>query len=68
MVLKGNFVDVVLGKSIGGDIFLNREGKFLGKSGWIWCEVDINYILGFRNLDWIFYLSDWLIYKIMDYY
>ena len=40
---KGNLADVAPGKSIGGDIFSNREGKLPAKSGRTWREADINY-------------------------
>nr|2C4B_A Chain A, BARNASE MCOEETI FUSION [synthetic construct]2C4B_B Chain B, BARNASE MCOEETI FUSION [synthetic construct] len=65
---KGNLADVAPGKSIGGDIFSNREGKLPGKSGRTWREADINYTSGFRNSDRILYSSDWLIYKTTDAY
>nr|CAP09637.1 barnase-C-DnaB intein-C fusion protein [Transformation Vector pICH13688] len=65
---KGNLADVAPGKSIGGDIFSNREGKLPGKSGRTWREADINYTSGFRNSDRILYSSDWLIYKTTDHY
>ncbi|MCB7142117.1 MULTISPECIES: ribonuclease [Bacillus] len=65
---KGNLADVAPGKSIGGDIFSNREGKLPAKSGRTWREADINYTSGFRNSDRILYSSDWLIYKTTDHY
>ncbi|MED4803462.1 ribonuclease [Bacillus atrophaeus] len=65
---KGNLAEVAPGKSIGGDVFSNREGKLPAKSGRTWREADINYTSGFRNADRLLYSSDWLIYKTTDHY
>lgn len=65
---KGNLAEVAPGKSIGGDVFSNREGRLPAKSGRTWREADINYISGFRNADRLLYSSDWLIYKTTDHY
>lgn len=65
---KGNLADVAPGKSIGGDVFTNREGSLPTASGRTWREADINYTSGFRNSDRILYSSDGLIYKTTDHY
>lgn len=65
---KGNLNDVAPGKSIGGDVFGNREKKLPGKKGRIWYEADINYKSGFRGDDRILFSSDGLIYKTEDHY
>jgi len=40
---RGNLWDVVPGKSIGGDVFHNRERKLPNKRGRVWYEADIHY-------------------------
>ncbi|PRR90614.1 ribonuclease [Bacillus sp. NMCN1] len=65
---KGNLAEVAPGKSIGGDVFSNREGRLPSASGRTWREADINYVSGFRNADRLVYSSDWLIYKTTDHY
>lgn len=65
---EGNLQDVAPGKSIGGDIFQNREGLLPKKKGRTWYEADINYSGGTRGGDRILYSSDGLIYKTTDHY
>ncbi|MGE6630147.1 ribonuclease [Bacillus sp. NPDC077027] len=65
---KGNLAEVAPGKSIGGDVFSNREGRLPSANGRTWREADINYVSGFRNADRLVYSSDWLIYKTTDHY
>jgi len=65
---KGNLHEVAPGKSIGGDIFHNREGKLPNKEGRIWYEADINYRSGHRGKDRIVFSNDGLIYKTEDHY
>ncbi|WP_408892158.1 ribonuclease [Paenibacillus taichungensis] len=65
---KGNLEKVAPGKSIGGDVFQNREGLLPKKKGRIWCEADINYSGGTRGSDRILYSNDGLIYKTTDHY
>ncbi|KAF4325658.1 hypothetical protein G195_000687 [Phytophthora kernoviae 00238/432] len=48
---QGNLATVAPGKSIGGDVFSNREGLLPAASGRTWREADINYTSGFRNSD-----------------
>jgi len=65
---QGNLATVAPGKSIGGDVFSNREGLLPAASGRTWREADINYTSGFRNSDRILYSNDGLIYKTTDHY
>jgi guanyl-specific ribonuclease Sa len=66
--VRGNLWDVATGKSIGGDVFLNREKKLPVKRGRSWYEADINYKGGKRGKDRIIFSSDGLIYKTEDHY
>lgn len=65
---KGNLPEVAPGKSIGGDVFQNREGQLPKKNGRIWYEADINYKKGTRGSDRIVFSNDGLIYKTTDHY
>jgi hypothetical protein len=65
---KGNLWSVAPGKSIGGDVFRNREKKLPVKRGRVWYEADINYQGGRRGKDRILFSSDGLIYKTEDHY
>ncbi len=65
---EGNLEKVAPGKSIGGDVFQNREGLLPKKRGRIWYEADINYSGGTRGSDRILYSNDGLIYKTTDHY
>ena len=65
---KGNLWTVAPGKSIGGDVFRNREKKLPVKRGRIWYEADIDYQGGKRGKDRILFSSDGLIYKTEDHY
>ncbi|MGE5473824.1 MAG: ribonuclease domain-containing protein [Ignavibacteriales bacterium] len=65
---KGNLYIVAPGKSIGGDIFTNREKTLPAKPGRIWREADIDYKYGTRNAKRILYSNDGLIYKTADHY
>ncbi|MGG4217611.1 ribonuclease domain-containing protein [Paenibacillus jamilae] len=65
---EGNLEKVAPGKSIGGDVFRNREGLLPKKKGRIWYEADINYSGGVRGSDRILYSNDGLIYKTTDHY
>ncbi|MBP5156172.1 MAG: ribonuclease [Clostridia bacterium] len=56
------------GKSIGGDVFGNREGLLPKKSGRTWYECDIDYAGGSRGAKRICYSSDGLIYYTDDHY
>lgn len=65
---KGNLDDVLPGKSIGGDVFSNKEGKLPEKYDRIWYEADIDYISGYRNDSRILYSNDGLIFVTYDHY
>ena len=56
------------GKSIGGDVFGNREGLLPKKSGRTWYECDIDYAGGSRGAKRIVYSDDGLIYYTDDHY
>lgn len=65
---EGNLDQVAPGKSIGGDVFRNREGLLPNKKGRIWYEADIHYTGGKRGSDRILYSNDGLIYQTTDHY
>lgn len=65
---KGNLADVLPEKMIGGDIYMNRDGKLPQTNGRIWYEADINYSGGFRNRQRILYSNDGLIFVSYDHY
>lgn len=65
---KGNLAKVAPGKSIGGDIFTNREKTLPDKHGRKWYEADIDYKSGSRNEKRILFSNDGLIYKTTDHY
>jgi guanyl-specific ribonuclease Sa len=65
---EGNLWEVTEQKSIGGDIFGNREGKLPNKDGRKWYECDVNYGGGFRGAERIVYSNDSLIYYTEDHY
>jgi len=56
------------GKSIGGDVFGNREGLLPKKNGRTWYECDIDYAGGSRGAKRIVYSDDGLIYYTDDHY
>jgi hypothetical protein len=65
---RGNLREVAPGKSIGGDVFQNREKRLPEKKGRIWYEADIRYNGGKRGKDRILFSNDGLIYKTEDHY
>lgn len=65
---RGNLRDVAPEKSIGGDVFHNREKRLPGKKGRVWYEADIHYNGGKRGKDRIIFSNDGLIYKTEDHY
>lgn len=65
---EGNLWEVTEQKSIGGDIFGNREGTLPIKDGRKWYECDVNYYGGFRGAERIVYSNDGLIYYTEDHY
>lgn len=64
----GPLWDYAPGKSIGGDVFSNREGLLPKKSGRTWYECDIDYDGGSRGAKRIVFSSDGLIYYTDDHY
>ena len=65
---QGNLQEVAPGKSIGGDVFRNREGLLPDAQGRTWFEADINYSGGGRGPERLLYSNDGLIYKTTDHY
>lgn len=65
---KGNLWDVAPGKTIGGNVFGNREKRLPTKDGRVYYECDVNYEGGFRGADRIVYSNDGLIYYTEDHY
>lgn len=64
----GNLSKVAPGKSIGGEIYQNRNGHLPKSSQRIWYEADINYDRGFRNTHRLLYSNDGLIFATYDHY
>lgn len=64
----GNLNVVAPGKTIGGDIYYNRNGHLPNSSGRIWYEADINYTSGYRNDYRIIYSNDGLMFATYDHY
>lgn len=65
---EGNLWDVTDQKSIGGDVFRNREKALPIKEGRTYYEADIDYAGGYRNEKRIVYSDDGLIYYTHDHY
>lgn len=65
---KGNLWEVTDQKSIGGDRFLNLEGKLPNEKGVKYFEADIDYQGGFRNAKRIVYGTNGKIYFTNDHY
>lgn len=65
---EGNLDSVLPNKTIGGDVYHNRERKLPSVPGRIWYEADINYNSGYRNDQRILYSSDGLIFVSYDHY
>lgn len=65
---EGNLWDVTDQKSIGGDVFRNREKTLPIKDGRTYYEADIDYAGGYRNEKRIVYSDDGLIYYTHDHY
>lgn len=64
----GNLCDVLPGKAIGGDRFMNREKQLPEEAGRLWYEADVNYQCGHRGSDRLLYSNDGLIYITTDHY
>lgn len=64
----GNLCEVLPGKAIGGDRFLNREKQLPIAPNRQWYEADMNYNCGHRGSDRLLYSSDGMIYVTIDHY
>ncbi len=65
---QGNLDKVAPDKSIGGEVYRNRNGHLPDKLGRIWYEADINYNGGFRNNHRLIFSNDGLIFATYDHY
>ena len=65
---RGNLDDVLPEKTIGGNVYQNRDGKLPMVGGRVWYEADINYNGGYRSNDRILYSNDGLIFVTYDHY
>lgn len=65
---KGNLWQVTDHKSIGGDVFGNREGLLPKAPGRQYFECDIDYYGGYRGTKRIIYSNDGLIFYTDDHY
>ena len=63
---KANLSEVLPGKQIGGDIYLNNDMKLPQKQGRIWHEADFDFVEGYRNRKRILYSNDGLIFISYD--
>ena len=62
-------MDIVApGKSIGGDIYQNRNHALPVADGRTYFEADLNYTGGFRGQDRLIYSNDGLFYTTSDHY
>lgn len=65
---QGNLNKIAPGKSIGGEIYRNRNGHLPQAIGRIWYEADINYDSGYRNDHRLLFSNDGLIFATYDHY
>ena len=65
---QDNLDKVAPEKSIGGEIYRNRNGHLPQAPGRIWYEADINYDSGFRNTHRLLFSNDGLIFAIYNHY
>ena len=66
--ILGNLDNVAPGKSIGGDIFYDRDNKLPKAPNRIWYECDIDYNGGYRNNFRLIYSNDGLMFKTDSHY
>ncbi|WP_193016735.1 ribonuclease domain-containing protein [Proteus sp. FME41] len=64
----GNLCEVLPGRAIGGDRFMNREKQLPEEAKRQWYEADVNYRCGHRGSDRLLYSNDGLIYVTTDHY
>lgn len=65
---QGNLNTVAPGKSIGGNVYKNRNGHLPKALGRVWYEADINYDSGFRNTHRLLFSNDGLMFVTYDHY
>lgn len=65
---QGNLCEILPLKAIGGDRFMNREGKLPAQKDRLYFEADINYNCGRRNANRLVYSNDGLIFITHDHY
>lgn len=65
---KNNLADVLPGYMIGGDEFLNDNGKLPTEPDRRWYEADIDYTYGKRNIKRVLFSNDGLIFITKDHY
>ncbi|MVB09461.1 ribonuclease [Caprobacter fermentans] len=65
---QGNLNKVAPGKSIGGEVYQNRNGHLPQEFGRVWYEADINYDNGLRNSQRLLFSNDGLIFATYDHY
>ena len=65
---EGNLQEVCPGKSIGGSVFYNDDGKLPEANGRTWHECDINYEGGYRGAERIVFSNDGLVFYTADHY
>jgi hypothetical protein len=65
---KGNLCDVLPGRAIGGDRFLNREKMLPEMKGRLYFEADLNYHCGERGAERLIFSNDGLIFVTRDHY
>jgi hypothetical protein len=56
------------GRALGGDRFMNREGRLPARAGRTWREADLDYACGARGPKRLVYSSDGLRYVTVDHY
>jgi len=64
----GNLDAVAPGKSIGGDVFGNKEGLLPSAPGRTWFEADLNYSGGYRGGERLLYSNDGKLFYSGDHY
>jgi ribonuclease len=64
----GNLDAVAPGKSIGGDVFGNKEGLLPSAPGRTWFEADLNYTGGYRGGERLLYSNDGKLFYSGDHY
>lgn len=65
---QGNLAEVLPGKTIGDDVYKNKNSKLPDANGRIWYEADFDYYKGYRNDCRLLYSSDGLIFVTTDHY